>query len=123
MPITFSAMKRLKGLCIAKLASAGAMLPSFAQQFVAPQQAVAQRDALRFATICGAGAGVDLGDLDAGGADFVADAAAGAVIDRMVGRLRLAVFAEALRLRADIFRAGEDRSPPPPGSSWCRCCT
>jgi hypothetical protein len=50
MRITFSAMKRLKGLCIARLASAGAMLPALAISRCARAGGCAAA-APRFATI------------------------------------------------------------------------
>jgi hypothetical protein len=69
------------------------------------EQPVTQREPFLLDDL-GAGAGVQLHDPHAGRADIVADSASGAVIHRLVGR-RLAILAEALRLRADILRAGE----------------
>jgi len=81
--------------------------PQAAPQLVAAQEPVARRHAVRLGH-ARLGLGVDLHHLDAVRADQRADAAAGAVIDRVIGR-RLARLAQALRLGADGLRPGEQR--------------
>ena len=74
-----------------------------AERRIAPPLQVERILAKLLCAQLGLGRGVDLHHLDAVRADQRADAAAGAVVQRVVGRGRAGV-AEPLRLRADVLR-------------------
>src|SRR3990172_12218202 len=77
----------------------------FAQQFGAAQRPVPEWQSIALHDP-GAGNGVHLGKLHAVRADERARAAAGAVVERLIGRGQTGM-AKALRLRANCLRAGE----------------
>ena len=77
-----------------------------AERGVAPPLQVERILAELLCAQLGLGRGVDLHHLDAVRADQRADAAARAVVQRVVGRGRAGI-AEPLRLRADVLRPGE----------------